>query len=183
MDYVEVVITEEMVKEAERKAEELGELKNSITGGKSNVFGFLGELVALKVIGGRLENTRDYDIVTDDGVKWDVKTKKTTVPPEDHFEVSVTNFNTKQKCDRYLFTRVLKDCSRGWVIGELPKQLYYDKATFIKCGQFDPRNNWRAKCDCWNVPFTELNEVKPSGSGAASAAGCCPTTPASAPSC
>lgn len=161
MNYTEVEITPEMLAEALKKAEKLGELKNSITRGEGNVAGYLGEMVAQKVIGGEIADTRDYDIVTEDGQKWDVKTKRTAVPPEDHFETSVTNYNTTQKCDRYIFVRVLKDYSKGWVIGELPKEEYYKKATFIEQGQYDPRNNWRAKCDCWNVLFTDLNEVKP----------------------
>lgn len=159
MEYVEVEITEEMRKMAYKKAEDLGELKNSITRGEGNVAGYLGEMIAQKVIGGEIVGTRDYDIVTPDGVKWDVKTKRTAVPPQDHFETSVTNYNTTQKCDRYIFVRVLKDYSKGWVIGELPKNEYYEKATFIQQGQLDPRNKWRALCDCWNVLFTDLNQV------------------------
>lgn len=160
MEYVEVTVTPKMLREALRKARELGELRNSITNGQGNVIGFLGEMIAHKVIGGRIENTKHYDIVTDDGVKWDVKSKKTSVPPMDHFECSVSDFNTKQECDRYLFVRVMKDYTKGWVIGELPKEEYYEKSTFVREGQYDPRNNWRAKCDCWNVLFSDLNEVK-----------------------
>jgi hypothetical protein len=159
MNYIEVEITEAMRVEAEEKAKKLGELKNSITRGEGNVAGHLGELIAQKVIGGDIVGTRDYDIVTKDGVKWDVKTKRCAVVPQDHFECSVTNYNTTQKCDRYIFVRVLKDYTKGWVIGELPHDEYYAKATFIEQGQYDPRNKWRALCDCWNVPFTDLNEV------------------------
>lgn len=161
MEFVEVIITKEMLAEAERRAVKLGELKNSITRGEGNVCGFLGELVAQKVIGGEIKDTRDYDIITKDGTKWDVKTKRSFGVPEEHFECSVTDYNTTQKCDRYIFVRVLKDYSKGWVVGELPKDEYFEKATFIEQGQYDPRNHWRAKCDCWNVVFTDLNEVKP----------------------
>jgi hypothetical protein len=171
MNYVEVEITEEMLQEAKRKSDDLGELRNSITRGEGNVAGFLGEMIAQKVIGGNIQNTRDYDIVTDDDETWDVKTKRCHGSPEDHWEVSVTNYNTTQKCKRYIFVRILKDYTKGWVIGELPKEEYFTKATFIQQGQYDPRNHWRAKCDCWNVVFTDLNEVKqikPSGSEEAS---------------
>jgi hypothetical protein len=160
MQFHEVEITEEMLAEAKRRGEKLGELKNSITRGEGNVCGILGELMVQKLIGGVVADTKDYDIITEDGVKWDVKTKRTHVEPEEHFECSVADFNTTQKCDRYIFVRVMNDYSKGWVIGELPKNEYYEKATFIEQGQYDPRNRWRAKCDCWNVPFTDLNEIK-----------------------
>jgi hypothetical protein len=164
MDFIEVEISKEMLEEANRKAKKLGELKNSITRGEGNVAGFLGEMVAQKVIGGQIIGTKDYDILTDDGVKWDVKTKRCAAPPQPHFECSVTNYNTMQKCDRYIFVRVLKDYSKGYVCGELPHDEYYKKAVFIEQGQFDPRNKWRALCDCWNVPMTDLNPIKQSGS-------------------
>lgn len=161
-----------MLAKAKEKADKLGELKNSITHGEGNVAGFLGEMVAQKVIGGEIVGTKDYDIVTDDGETWDVKTKRCFGEPEDHWECSITNYNTTQKCKRYIFVRLMKDYSKGYVVGELPKEEYFQKATFIQQGQFDPRNKWRAKCDCWNVVFTDLNEVKPikpSDSGEASA--------------
>lgn len=160
MEFIEVEISEEMLAIAKRKAEKLGELKNSITRGEGNIIGYLGELVAQKVIGGEIKDTRDYDIITEDGVKYDVKTKKCVSPPQQHFECSVTNYNTTQKCDKYIFVRVLKDYSKGYICGELPHDEYYKKATFIQQGQLDPRNKWRALCDCWNVPMTDLNEVK-----------------------
>ena len=134
-------------------------LKNSITRGEGNIVGYLGELVAQKVIGGEIKDTRDYDILTEDGVKWDVKTKKCSSPPQSHFECSVTNYNTTQKCDKYIFVRVLKDHSKGYICGELPHDEYYKKATFIEQGQFDPSNKWRALCDCWNVAISDLNEI------------------------
>lgn len=171
MQFHEVEITEEMIKEAEKRAAKLGELKNSITRGEGNLTGILGELVAHKVIGGDIKDTRDYDIITPDNVKWDVKTKRSHGVPLEHFECSITDYNTRQKCDRYVFVRILKDYSKGWVIGELPKEEYFKKATFIQQGQLDARNGWRAKCDCWNVLFTDLNEVsdiRKSGSVAAS---------------
>lgn len=156
---VEVEITPEMRKEAEEKADKLGELKNSITRGEGNVAGFLGELVAQKILGGEIKNTRDYDLMLADGTKYDVKTKRCGSAPEPHFECSIANYNTMQKCDRYVFVRVLKDYSKGWVLGEMGKSEYFEKATFIQQGQFDPSNKWRCSADCYNLRVDQLNEV------------------------
>jgi len=156
---IEVTITPEMIKEAKKKAEELGVLKNSITKGDGNVAGILGELVVVKATGSTLSNTKNYDVVRPDGQTSDVKTKRCSGKPEPHFECSVADFNTSQKCDYYVFVRVLKDFSKAWIVGELPKAEYFENAVFIQQGQFDPANIWRCKADCYNVPINKLNEV------------------------
>lgn len=166
---IEVEVTKEMVDLAKKKADDLGELKNSITRGEGNVAGFLGELAVQKLCGGEIKGTRDYDILFPDGVTADVKTKRCGSEPEPHFECSIAGLNTTQKCDKYIFVRVLKDYSRAWVMGELTKEEYFSKATFIEQGQYDPRNRWRCKTDCYNVPCSELRPVTPSGSDTASA--------------
>ena len=75
---IEVQITNAMREVAHDMSSEMGILKRSITRGQGNVYGFLGELVALDVLDGLHQNTMDYDIIVD-GYKIDVKTKKTTV--------------------------------------------------------------------------------------------------------
>lgn len=163
---IEVTITDEMLDIAKEKADKLGQLKNSITRGEGNVAGFLGELAVLSVMGGELKGTRDYDIVFDNDVKADVKTKRCTSPPQEHFDCSISDYNTTQKCDRYIFVRVLKDYKKAWILGWYPKEEYYTEATFIQQGQLDRSNNWRAKCDCWNMPISNLKKIedfKPSG--------------------
>lgn len=161
---IEVLITPEMVEKAKVKADELGTLKNSITKGKGNLAGFIGEYVAEKVAGGKIINTKDYDLVLDDGTKVDVKTKRCKDEPKPHYECSIAAYNPTQKCDKYIFVRVQKDLSKAWVLGELGKNEYFEKAHFLQKGQFDPSNNWRCKADCYNVAIKDLNEVTQSDS-------------------
>jgi|LakMenEpi03Aug12_release.lakeMendotaPanAssembly.Ray.scaffolds.fasta_scaffold75129_5 hypothetical protein len=157
---IEVSITDEMREIANEKAEKLGQLRNSITRGEGNVAGFLGELVVQSVMGGELKSTRDYDIVFDNDVKADVKTKRCTSAPLEHFDCSISDYNTVQKCNRYIFVRVLKDYKKAWILGWYPKDQYYTDATFIQQGQLDRSNNWRAKCDCWNMPISSLKKIE-----------------------
>lgn len=157
---VEVDITDEMRAQANLKAEKLGELKNSITRGQGNMAGYIGELVVLKILGGELKNTRDFDILFENDIKADVKTKRCATPPQEHFDCSISNYNTKQNCDRYIFVRVLNDYSKAWIVGWYPKQEYYKEAVFIQQGQLDRANNWRAKCDCWNMPISNLKKLE-----------------------
>lgn len=157
---IEVEITTNMLEKAKKRATELGVLKNSITKGEGNLAGFVGEYAALEVIGGEIADTRDYDILRPNGRKADIKTKRCSSIPLPHFECSIANFNTQQNCDDYVFVRVMNDFSKAWVLGELPKEEYFQKAKFYQQGQFDPRNRWRCKADCYNVAISELNECQ-----------------------
>jgi hypothetical protein len=129
---VEILITDEMLIKARRKAIDLGQLNNSIERGDGNLVGFLGELVAQKVLGGRVKNTYEYDLVLKDGTKIDVKTKKTSVAPKDYYDCSIANYNTKQECDEYCFVRVKNTLDKAWVLGRIGKEEYFKKARFLK---------------------------------------------------
>ena len=148
---IEVTITDEMLLAARAKAVEMGKINNSILKGGGNVAGFLGEQVAMSVLGGDWNNTYDYDFTTEAGKRVEVKTKQTSVKPLPHYECSIAKFNTKQDCDAYAFVRVLNDFSIGWFLGVLTKETYFDKANFLKKGDVDPSNNYTVKADCYNV--------------------------------
>jgi len=154
---IKVIVTDEMLLKAREKASEMGQLHNSILRGQGNMSGFIGEQVALSVLGGSWVNTYDYDITVGE-YRVDVKTKQTTVEPRPFYECSVADFNTKQNCDAYAFVRVLKDYSVAWFLGVLTKQEYFDKAVFLKKGQVDPSNNFTVRADCYNVRIDQLGE-------------------------
>lgn len=161
---IEIEITEEMKRRAWRKAREMGKLNNSITKGDGNIAGFLGEEVANSVIGGAVTNTYDYDIVSGDQqlITWDVKTKRCTSPPKEYYDCSVAAFNTKQKCDRYVFVRIENKngrWGRAWILGWYDKNQYFKDARFLKKGQIDPDNNFKVKADCYNIAIKDLKQL------------------------
>lgn len=152
-------ITLEDISKANILSKEMGQLKNSITKGKGNIHGFLGEIIVSKFLGVEINNTYDYDMVFND-TKIDVKTKRVTTSPKDYYECSVADLNTKQKCDVYVFTRILKDMTQGWILGFVNKKEYFSKATFLKKGQVDPSNNWKVSTDCYNLPINKLHNIE-----------------------
>ena len=152
-------ITKHDIQQAEILAKEMGELKNSITKGQGNIHGFLGEIIVAKFLDIKISNTYDYDMIFKD-IKIDVKTKRVTTPPRDYYECSVAALNTKQRCDIYVFTRILKDRTQGWILGYINKEDYFKKATFLKKGEVDPSNNWKVSTDCYNLPIKELNNIE-----------------------
>ena len=155
----EIEITTEIIDNARVKAKELGHLRNSITKGKGNLIGFIGEEIALSCLGGEATNTYDYDLTLNNGTTVDVKTKSTSVKPLSHYDCSVAAYNTKQKCDAYAFVRVKNDLSVGWYLGILPKNTYLDIAEKFDKGDIDPSNGFTVRADCYNVKISELQDA------------------------
>jgi len=155
---IEVVITPAMLVEARDKAAEMGQLYNSIIRGAGNMAGFIGEAIAQQVLGGKLDNTYDYDLILDDGTKIDVKTKQTGYVPLETYDCSIANLNIKQDCDYYAFCRVKNDFSVGWYLGVYEKHQYFKDAVFMKKGDVDPTNGYVVKSDCWNLKISQLME-------------------------
>jgi len=157
---IEIEITKEMMEEAKKKSNELGVLRNSISKGSGNLAGFLGELLANKVLGGTIENTYEYDIILSNGKTVDVKTKKCNTTPKSNYECSVSAFNTKQKCDMYCFVRVKDDNTKGWVLGLYDKNKYFTDSKFLRKGDIDPDNNYVVRSDCFNIKINKLIPVE-----------------------
>ena len=153
---IEVQITNSMRETAHDMSSEMGILSRSITRGQGNVYGFLGELVALDVLGGIHQNTMDYDILVD-GSKIDVKTKKTTVKPKPDYDCSVADLTRKQNCDYYAFVRVLSDQSVGWFLGLKKAEQYFTDARYIKKGDYDNSNGFTARANCYNMSISALD--------------------------
>jgi hypothetical protein len=158
---IEVEITDEMLRLAWAKSIDMGKIKKSITEGDGNIAGFLGELVANKVLGGTIQNTMDYDIVLDDGTTIDVKTKRCTSAPMPYYECSVAAYNTVQKCDKYAFVRVeyvKTKYTRAWFLGTIDKHKYFEKSRKLYKGQKDGTNWFIVKSDCYNLKIEDLDE-------------------------
>ena len=156
---IKIIITEQDIKQAKKLSEEMGSLKNSITEGDGNICGFIGEIIVANYIGGKHENSYDYDIIGPNGHKIDVKTKRTNFEPKEFYECSIAKLNTRQKCDFYIFTRILNDMSVGWILGCKHKEEYFNQANFMKAGQVDSSNNFTVKSDCYNLRISDLNNI------------------------
>ena len=154
----EIPITYNMLLKSREKAKELGIINNSIEQGEGALVGFIGEYLAQEVLGGKIVNTYEYDLILKNGIKVDVKTKKTRFAPKDYYECSIANYNTKQECDQYCFVRVKDSLDIGWFLGYIPKEEFFKKARFLKKGERDGDNGFIVKANCWNLKIKELYE-------------------------
>ena len=158
---IQVKITPSIISRAKKKAATVGNLQGSITGSLSHVVGAIGEIIVADIMGADESNTYDYDLVRD-GERIDVKTKRCNTRPFPHYDCSVAAHGTNQNCDSYVFVRILTDTSRAWILGSIPKPDFYTRATKYKRGDVDPTNGFTFKADCYNLPISELSDVKQS---------------------
>jgi len=160
---LKVEITDKMKKVAKEKAEDMGELKNSILKGQGNVTGFLGEEIIKSFLSARSSNTKDYDI-SYKKKKYDIKTKLTSKEPLPEYDCSIAAYNTVQKCDGYIFVRIQKDKEDnlvcGWILGWMDKEGYFQNAEYWPKGKIDPSNGYRVKASCYNVKIKDLKNIE-----------------------
>lgn len=144
----------------------LEHLYNSITKGKRNFIGMLGEEIIYDLYLGLTRPVigahYDWDFVLKQVRRGtiDVKTKlqKYNNPPGPHYNATVCDKNINQVCDWYCFVRVHIDCEKAWVLGFMPKTLFFDRARKYFKGEPDPtsHDNWPFKEDCWNLATSRL---------------------------
>jgi len=175
--------TDEMIERAYKKAEELGALRGSSTEGAGNFAGYLGEEAVANYLGVRVSSCDDgdakfhYDMIWE-GQKLDVKTKKRGYGvPRLSFDGSIETFNTKQKCDSYIFASISykntnyyepyenprdehKDISAVYLCGIISKDEYFSKATLYKKGTTDPTNGHFFPKDRYNLLYSEMYPVE-----------------------
>lgn len=152
-------ISEEQLSKA-RKLYDFDALNGSITKGKSNIYGALGEVVCHDYFSQKFEasyeSTKDYDLIVG-GYKVDVKTKKTTVIPKPHYLSSVSCWNTRQECDFYFFVRIRESLKTAYMMGYMSPKEFYEVSTFRKKGEEDV-NGWLFKDDCYNLELSKLHQ-------------------------
>ena len=156
---IEVEITPELIERAKKKTATVGVLQGSITGSASHVVGAIGELIVADLTGATEASTHDYDLLLD-GRRIDVKTKRCRTRPFPHYDCSVAAHGSKQDCDSYVFVRVKIDGTKAWVLGQVDKRTFYEKATHHRRGDIDPDNGFVFKADCYNLPIKELEDVE-----------------------
>jgi len=134
-------------------------LKNSITKGESQIYGAIGEVLAMEFLRSRgkevkYEGDYNYDLISN-GKKIDVKTIKTDKEPNDDFNANISAFNSSQQTDFYLWCAVSVDMTYGYVIGYLDKNEFYKIAELKKKGEID-WGQWTFKSDTYTTKVKNI---------------------------
>ena len=155
----EIELTEDIIDECKSKASEIGKLNNSITNGKGNLAGVIGEYIVHKHLrDSKWENTYDYDLIYKDK-KIDVKTKRCNSEPLHFYDCSIAETSLHQICDEYVFVRVLNDFTKAWILGGMEQKKYFESSRKMTKGQIDPSNGFKVKSNCYNMQIKELGRV------------------------
>ena len=151
----------DMIKDAVEWAAELGSLNNSITGGDGNFAGRLGELALAQHLNAlRVQDDYWYDLMHD-GDTIEVKTKRRSVDPQMHYDVSVAKTSTHQQPDRYAFMSVTLDGRRVkniWLCGFIDRDEFFKKARLMRKGKVDKSNGFKTHADMYNLEISELHD-------------------------
>ena len=165
MEFIKVKITEEMIKRAEERANEIPKSKNTFMPHERHVIGFLGEEMFNRVFPmakqSKGSNVYNYDYLMANK-RFEIKTKMCSSDPRPDYECSIYTYY-EQKADVYLFCRIKKEFGSypyGWVLGYITKRNFDDKKFLIKKGTKQP-NGFTTRVDTWNVYIKDLNAIRP----------------------
>lgn len=131
--------------------------KESILDGKGTLPGVVCEIYTAQYLGSTLAQSFDFDMWTN-GSKDEIKTHICTSRPKPHYMARVCGKNDRQNCDRYIFCRILKDLSKLWIVGMMPRKDFFDTARFICKGEIQ-EDGFECKQDCWQLRIAELFPV------------------------
>lgn len=157
--FIKLQISPSMIEQATSMANKLGSLNNSIRKGEGNIAGYLGQISVLNAIENmKWDDTYDYDLIWDNELKVEVKTKDRTVKPKSFYECSVSSANNSQKADIYVFVSLLREniYTTAFILGYIPCKKYMEYAEFLPVGSIDPNNMWKVKQSCYNLPISNL---------------------------
>tara|TARA_R110002074_G_scaffold172982_1_gene335647 strand:+ start:1178 stop:1672 length:495 start_codon:yes stop_codon:yes gene_type:complete len=160
-----IKISKEQIERA-KKLYPFQELRGSITKGKGNLIGAVGEIIVFDLFtskGYKVEfnSTYDYDLIIDE-LKVDVKSKGTNYKPVNSFNCSIPAAQKKQKCHYYFFTYITYDYKNCYLAGYKSKESFFKEAHFAKKGELDNNGSvkWTFKADCYNLLIQELDIFK-----------------------
>lgn len=159
---IEVQISKDMIAEALDRASKVPALRNSDTQNHGTKIAALSDLMVEKTWGGRIvsDMSFDFDWISPKLYLFEIKAKERNVVPQPWHNCAVKEYNTKQRCDYYLFTSIFADYSRGWILGYVSKKDFFEQARFFEKGQVDddPRGDkYVFPSSCYNLKIEQLS--------------------------
>lgn len=136
----------------------------SYNGGKSVLDSMVSEQVVADYYNIPIQDTYDYDFITSNGIRVDLKTKsKSDYEPQRHWYCMVPAYQIdKQQCDQYIFNRINRDLSIVWMVGYISKDNFIKRAMYIEKGETLPDVDGSRDWECWTTGYylriDELNE-------------------------
>jgi len=166
-----IPFNEEMIREAQKWAKDLGSLRNSITKGKANIAARVAELALSEYLGTKPTDNFNHDIFYKDQ-RIELKTKRRTVKPNSSYDVSVAETSFHQRPDRYCFVSIEFDRAEGkginkkyydikniWYCGDVSLEDFESKSEYWEKGRIDKSNGFKTHVAMRNLPISKLEST------------------------
>ena len=154
-NYIEIAITKDMIELARKRADDIGRLKNSVSKGEHVIYGTLFEVMIQKFTGCDYIGDYNYDLFYK-GKRLEAKVKPCRKMPTIDYACTVYTFNDKQDTDWYVFGRILRDMSKGWILGYIEKDLFFKKCHFTPEG-IKEGGTLTTQAPAWTMDIKDLN--------------------------
>lgn len=152
------------IEKAKERERSMGIINNSFLLGKGTLKGFIAEEVVAEVLGADFSGGSKNCDMTLAGKKLEIKAVGCTSAPKDFYNCHVAETSWHQKCDYYIFARVMEDLSKLWIVGKIKHADFHKLAGKNKKGKVDPNSiteeDYQFKANCRSITIAELSPIK-----------------------
>lgn len=136
-------------------------LNNSISKGKGNIIGALGEIIVFDYYtkkGVEIIHAQNYDYdFLINGFRVECKTLASNFAPDLNYNCHLSAFNDRQKCEYYCFLQALNDYSKVWIKGMIRKEQFNQLKTLKRKGELD--GNFTFRENTWIIKNHQLTKI------------------------
>ena len=123
------------------------------------LLGYIGENLVSDFLGLIQADTYDYDLLSNKGKRLEVKSISCKFKPKPHYLCTVNspiiNQDNRQQTDFYIFVRILADNSKGWILGYIKPNEFYEKGDFAEKGKDFGKFKFK-KASATTLPISKL---------------------------
>jgi hypothetical protein len=148
---------------AAQRSDQMGILHNSYTKGAGRMHGMLGEIAVGKYLDGLVDHCGSskygYDFETNDGIKIEVKTKRSNSIPKSDYTASVEKKKSHMfENDLYVFVRAHETMTRFWLVGWVKTDSFKRRSNFIAAGGSD-ETGFTYRVEGYHIPISKLKKM------------------------
>lgn len=163
---IEVNIAKEIISYAERKLKGVSKESSILSKFGSErdriLVGYIGEKIIMNYL--NIEKDVDdfeFDLLSNKGKRLEVKTITCKFKPKPHYWCTVNSHDLdgihKQKADFYIFLRILNDFTKGWILGWISCDDFFQKGTVVEKGKDFGKFQF-VKANATILELSELND-------------------------
>ena len=153
-------ISADMLDKCRQRIEKSAKYNNSHLKQKGKIWGFLSEEIISRILNVDIVDDFNYDILTPNNVRLEVKASRILpdVEIKNYFCCTVYDSSWHQQCDDYIFCRVKKDYTGGYILGGISKQDLDNNAIHYEKGSIEGSNKQEVLYGCRKIKIGYLRK-------------------------